>query len=420
MTDALHAACSHGLADASMTDAALHAACSHGLADTVRELLATGADADAEDEEGLTPLLYACMEGHVDCASLLLENRADVNKAEAADGYTPLVAACQEGSRFLACASLLLDHRADVNLATSMGITPLHNCCMIGEVEFMRLLLEHGARVDVAEANGVTALAAACHQGDLECAQLLSSYGATRSFTSIGPNLNAEIACKELGHHEMCAWFAKSRGWHPLHHLEVLTADRARSLLRAGADPHQPPDACCGVLVEGSVLVENPAAPAVAGGADGKMTPAERAAKMPGGAASELVLRAARPWGRANHALYPDAARARAVELLCLGQQLSSQPRFAGEAQAVVDLWIECVMPHVVRRGGLAQEQAEVAEVSRREGVRQQASRARATARALHERGLLGVGDEGSSSLPSTSRRVGGKRRAAARVGWSR
>ena len=63
-----------------------------------------------------------------------------------------------------------------------------------------------------------------------------------------------------------------------------------------------------------------------------------------------MVLRAARPWSRDSHELYPDAARARPIELLRLGQQLSIQPRFIGEGQAIVDVWITHVMPHVVRR----------------------------------------------------------------------
>ena len=42
-----------------------------------------------------------------------------------------------------------------------------------------------------------------------------------------------------------------------------------------------------------------------------------------------------------------------------LGHQLSIQPRFTGEAQAVVDVWITHVMPHVVRRGGMEVESVE-------------------------------------------------------------
>ena len=101
-------------------------------------------------------------------------------------------------------------------------------------------------------------------------------------------------------------------------------------MLRDGADPHAQP------------------AP----------TPAQRASAIDG-EVSRLVLRAARPWSRDSHELYPNGARARAVELLRLGQQLSLQPRFTGEGQALMDVWVTHVMPHVVRRGGIAEESAE-------------------------------------------------------------
>ena len=37
------------------------------------------------------------------------------------------------------------------------------------------------------------------------------------------------------------SWLEQTAGWHPLHHLEQLTAARARALLDAGADIHQRP-----------------------------------------------------------------------------------------------------------------------------------------------------------------------------------
>ena len=80
---------------------------------------------------------------------------------------------------------------------------------------------------------------------------------------------------------------------------------------------------------------------------------------------SELVQRAARrgavlhaAWSRDTHELYPDAARARAVELLRLSQQLAIQPRFTGEEQAVVDVWITHVIPQVLRHAGVESKDA--------------------------------------------------------------
>ena len=93
-------------------------------------------------------------------------------------------------------------------------------------------------------------------------------------------------------------------------------------MLRAGADPHALPTP----------------------------TPAERAEAVDG-EVSRLVLRAARPWNpdgdQRNHDLYPDAARARAIDLLRLGKQLSREPQ-----RPPLHLWVSHVMPHAVRRGG--------------------------------------------------------------------
>ena len=59
----------------------------------------------------------------------------------------------------------------------------------------------------------------------------------------------------------------------------------------------------------------------------------DRAARAP-------VLGAAEPWSKANHALFPAAARARAVELMSLASMLSNDPRFYCRAQQeLLDIW---------------------------------------------------------------------------------
>ena len=70
--------------------------------------------------------------------------------------------------------------------------------------------------------------------------------------------------------------------------------------------------------------------------------------------AAHLVLRASQPWRPQTHALFPAAARARAVELMRLGRLLSNQPRFADVRSAAVglnDVWMSIVVPHAVGRG---------------------------------------------------------------------
>ena len=201
--------------------------------------------------------------------------------------------------------------------------------CFNGHTDCVRLLLGAGAAVDQARTDGgTTPLIMACHEGHIDCIQLLSSYGASRTLGSAA-DVTAEDMSLRRGHNELTAWLCLSRGWTPLHHIEVLTPERARMLLRCGADLHARP----------------------AQSAPPK-SPIERALAMeePRSAVAELLLRAAERWSPHTHDLFPAAARARAVELLWLGHQLAVQPRFAGVGQALVHAWVEYVIAHDVNR----------------------------------------------------------------------
>ena len=127
----------------------------------------------------------------------------------------------------------------------------------------------------------------------------------------------------------------------PLHHLTTIGAMRARALLRAGAD------------LEAAAEAEF--------GGDGGNTPLSlaRALQQAGEAgedtAAGLVLDAAKPWSQQTHALFPAAARARAVELMLLGHRLSREsmqwgPSFVGAEVSLFDAWMEGVLPQAVQR----------------------------------------------------------------------
>uniref|UniRef100_A0A3B5QGB4 Myotrophin n=1 Tax=Xiphophorus maculatus TaxID=8083 RepID=A0A3B5QGB4_XIPMA len=51
----------------------LHYAADFGQVDMIKYLLHKGADVNATDKHGLTPLMYACFEDHKECAKILLE-----------------------------------------------------------------------------------------------------------------------------------------------------------------------------------------------------------------------------------------------------------------------------------------------------------------------------------------------------------
>ena len=72
---------------------------------------------------GMTALLHAAREGHVEAAAALLDGDADINEVSG-DGTSPLLMSALNGQFDLAL--VLLDRGADPNLAASTdGLSPL-------------------------------------------------------------------------------------------------------------------------------------------------------------------------------------------------------------------------------------------------------------------------------------------------------
>lgn len=93
----------------------LHIACVGGHHDTVSQLINKGADINACDNDGKSPLYLACEYGHVNVVEILLGRDADVNLCDN-DSASPLFIASQEGHNVI--VNLLLNHGADVNNKT--------------------------------------------------------------------------------------------------------------------------------------------------------------------------------------------------------------------------------------------------------------------------------------------------------------
>ncbi|MEW6322660.1 MAG: ankyrin repeat domain-containing protein [Acidobacteriota bacterium] len=73
---------------------------------------------------GLSPLLFAARQGHIDAARVLLDAGADVNQVSGGDQTSPLLIAIMNGHFDL--AKLLIERGADVNAAAHNGATPLY------------------------------------------------------------------------------------------------------------------------------------------------------------------------------------------------------------------------------------------------------------------------------------------------------
>ncbi|MFC1766557.1 ankyrin repeat domain-containing protein [Planctomycetota bacterium] len=171
--------------------------------ESTKVLIGQGANVNAKDKWGSSPLLEAADYGRVECAKLLVENGADVN-ARDRDGKTLLYRTCCQHSSKRAdqhkeIAELLINNGADVNYRGHFGLTILHELAdsWYGinsvDTEIAQLLIEHGADVDararldaiyrlqfwyLIEGRGATALHLAACAGDKNMVELLIAKGA--------------------------------------------------------------------------------------------------------------------------------------------------------------------------------------------------------------------------------------------------
>ena len=120
-----------------------------GDVEVCRLLIEQGADVNATDDGGITPLHCAATEGHVDVCRFLIEQGAIVHATDR-DGWTPLHQAAWHG-RLKVC-QLLNDRGANVNAVTNgFGWTPLHLAAMDNHAKVCRLLIERRANVNATD-----------------------------------------------------------------------------------------------------------------------------------------------------------------------------------------------------------------------------------------------------------------------------
>jgi len=175
---------------------ALHEACMRGFADLLQPLLDAGADLNARDRFGQTPLDIALaykngkvvatllqlgqrlaesqniaeqtmesatLRGQTEIVRILLENGFDVNQP-AKSGSRYLNDAALKGQKKM--VQLLLEHGASLSGRNQTGGTPLHDAALGGNSEVVGLLLDHGADINDRELeSGATPLMMAASMG---------------------------------------------------------------------------------------------------------------------------------------------------------------------------------------------------------------------------------------------------------------
>jgi ankyrin repeat protein len=170
---------------------------------------------------GLTPLLFAARQGHVDAATALLDAGADINQRSKGDNTTPLLMAIINGHFDL--AKVLIDRGADVTLASDNGVTPLYATLNVqwapkalypqprayaqqklSYLDLMKIVIDKGADVNARlkmkvwysgynfDLSGVDEIGAtpfwrAAYGADIEAMKLLKAHGADPTIPTMRP-----------------------------------------------------------------------------------------------------------------------------------------------------------------------------------------------------------------------------------------
>jgi uncharacterized protein len=173
-------------------------------------------------------LFAAAQAGDLAAAGDALAAGANVNAANA-HGVTPLLEA--SGNGHLELARYLIDHGAEIDYTGMSEGSPLMLAAFTGRIELLRLFLARGANANLAmPAGGETALHMAAVANQVAAAEVLLDAGAD-------PNRRAKSGVAT----SMFDGNVKLWGETPLHYAAAYgDEDMVQAMLRAGADRQSP------------------------------------------------------------------------------------------------------------------------------------------------------------------------------------
>ena len=163
-------------------DTPLWEACNNASAAMVEKLSKAGANPNATlPGTGETTLMRCARAGSADAVNSLIAHGADVNAKEKQKGQTALMWALEE--RHSEAARALMEHGADIHAKSKGGFTPLLFAARRGDVAAAQMMVEKGADVNEIAPGGQSALLLATDCGQEAFAIFLVERGANVNAT---------------------------------------------------------------------------------------------------------------------------------------------------------------------------------------------------------------------------------------------
>ncbi|TMS20710.1 Neurogenic locus notch-like protein protein 2 [Larimichthys crocea] len=181
-------------------ETALHLAARYARADAAKRLLDAGADPNAHDNMGRTPLHAAVAADAQGVFQILIRNRATELDSRMNDGTTPLILAARLAVEGM--VEELIHCHADINAVDDHGKSALHWAAAVNNVEATLVLLKNGANRDMQDNKEETPLFLAAREGSFEAAQVLLDHYSNRDITDHLDRLPRDTA-QERMHHDI-------------------------------------------------------------------------------------------------------------------------------------------------------------------------------------------------------------------------